>query len=102
MFDKGSFLIRVHCMDQELLEETMSKHDPAGTTLCIHSVVTTHAMRRRGVAQQMLADYIAHVRSNAPSVTLIKLLTKPTNAPLCALIFPQYLPAPQAAHRLYV
>lgn len=47
---------------EELLEETMTKHDPAGTTLCIHSVVCTHAMRRRGVAQQMLSEYIAHVK----------------------------------------
>ena len=65
----------------------MSKHDPAGTTLCIHSVVTTHAMRRRGVAQKMLAEYIAHVRAEAPSVALIKLLTKPANASLCAFAF---------------
>ena len=90
-------LTRVHAAaatgGQELLEETMSKHDPAGTTLCIHSVVTAFSMRRRGVAQQMLTDYIAHIRAEAPSVTLIKLLTKPTNAPLC----PCHPPHPPAA-----
>eukprot|EP00930_Biecheleria_cincta_P051681 TRINITY_DN36886_c0_g1_i1.p1 TRINITY_DN36886_c0_g1~~TRINITY_DN36886_c0_g1_i1.p1 ORF type:complete len:197 (+),score=36.15 TRINITY_DN36886_c0_g1_i1:29-592(+) len=67
---------------EELLEETMTKHDPIGTTLCIHSVVTAPAMRRLGVAQRMLAQYIAHVQREAPSVRLLKLLTKPYNAPL--------------------
>lgn len=78
----------------------MSKHDPAGTTLCIHSVVTTHAMRRRGVAQHMLAEYIAHVRTEAPSVALIKLLTKPMNAPLCPFPFMQTQPIAQLARLL--
>lgn len=78
----------------------MSKHDPAGTTLCIHSVVTTHAMRRRGVAQHMLAEYIAHVRTEAPSVALIKLLTKPTNAPLCPFPFEHTQPIAQLASLL--
>eukprot|EP01043_Picozoa_sp_COSAG02_P031281 COSAG02_NODE_2033_length_10056_cov_31.055539_9_plen_83_part_00 len=74
----------------------MSKHDPAGTTLCIHSVVTTREMRRRGVAQRMLADYIAHIRAEAPLVGLIKLLTKPMNAPLCPCIHLLSCPAPLA------
>ena len=87
---------------QELLEETMSKHDPGGTTLCIHSVVTTPGMRRRGVAQQMLADYIAHVRAEAPLVGLIKLLTKPMNAPLCPFIRPLSCAAPLAMQVRYL
>ena len=61
---------------EELRDETMSDHDPLGSTLCIHSVVTAAAMRRRGVAQTMLREYIAHVKSEAPTVTLVKLIAK--------------------------
>lgn len=60
----------------------MSDHDPDGTTLCIHSVVTAATMRRRGVAQSMLSQYIAHVKSEAPSVQLIKLIAKEAITPL--------------------
>lgn len=67
---------------EELRDETMSDHDPLGSTLCIHSVVTAAAMRRRGVAQTMLREYIAHLKSEAPTVTLVKLIAKEAVTPL--------------------
>lgn len=32
-----------------LTEESMATHEPAGTVLCIHSVVTAEKWRRRGI-----------------------------------------------------
>ena len=37
-----------------LTEESMSVHDPAGTTLCIHSVVVAEERRRLGLGSAML------------------------------------------------
>ena len=79
--DLLGFICATLAPTEELLEETMAGHDPAGSTLCIHSVVTAGGMRRRGVAQTMLREYIAHVRG-VGGVRLLKLLTKPYNAPL--------------------
>ena len=79
--DLLGFICATLAPTEELLEETMAGHDPAGSTLCIHSVVTAGGMRRRGVAQTMLREYIAHVRG-VGRVRLLKLLTKPYNAPL--------------------
>ena len=45
----------------ELTDESMSLHEPAGTTLCIHSVVVTESMRRQGIALWMLRSYMKQV-----------------------------------------
>ena len=37
-----------------LTEESMSAHDPAGSTLCIHSVVVAEERRRLGLGSAML------------------------------------------------
>eukprot|EP00397_Hematodinium_sp_SG-2012_P059722 GEMP01076901.1.p1 GENE.GEMP01076901.1~~GEMP01076901.1.p1 ORF type:complete len:176 (+),score=45.16 GEMP01076901.1:38-565(+) len=42
----------------ELTEETMTKHDANGATLCIHSVVVAEKHRRRKLATKMLAAYL--------------------------------------------
>jgi len=41
-----------------LTEEGMSTHEPAGTTLCIHSVVIERSLRRQGLATWMLKEYL--------------------------------------------
>ena len=40
-----------------LTHESMSKHEPDGTLLCIHSVVVDQAHRGQGLARAMLAFY---------------------------------------------
>ena len=45
----------------ELTDESMSLHEPDGTTLCIHSVVVTESMRRQGIALWMLRNYMKQV-----------------------------------------
>ncbi len=47
----------------ELTEESMSAHDPLGTTLCIHSVVIEEAYRRLGFAKAMLKEYVQRVQA---------------------------------------
>ena len=43
---------------EQLTDESMSEHEPAGTTLCIHSVVVEESLRRRGIALWMLSEYM--------------------------------------------
>ena len=39
----------------------MSGHDNEGETLCIHSLVTKEAHRRKKIATQQMAQYLVHV-----------------------------------------
>ncbi|KAI9503706.1 hypothetical protein GGI25_004586 [Coemansia spiralis] len=43
--------------------DSMSKHDPKGSTACIHSVCVSPQWQRRGVASKLLALYPDSVRS---------------------------------------
>ena len=51
-----------------LTEESMSVHDPAGTTLCIHSVVVTEERRRLGLGSAMLKARHACRMQHAPCI----------------------------------
>jgi GNAT superfamily N-acetyltransferase len=53
---------------KELTHESMYKHEPEGSLLCIHSVVVDPAMRRKGVGSAMLRDYTKQVKEEASSV----------------------------------
>jgi ribosomal protein S18 acetylase RimI-like enzyme len=64
------------CCGSTLSHETMHEHAPAGTTLCIHSVVVAAAHRRRGIASAMLRAYCTAVAALQPRVTLICLIAK--------------------------
>ena len=59
----------------------MSVHEPDGTTLCIHSVVTADAWRRKGVATWMLGQYLQKV-ADLKSVTRVLLICKEPLVPL--------------------
>ncbi|KAH3732766.1 Polyamine N-acetyltransferase 1 [Pelomyxa schiedti] len=63
----------------ELTKETMHHHDPDGTTLCIHSVVTRPSLRRHGIALWMLSQYLHHIASagSCSHVNRVCLLCKP-------------------------
>lgn len=52
------FICGTCCPGSELSHETMSGHDPAGPTLCIHSVVVDEKFRRKGYATTMLKVYV--------------------------------------------
>jgi len=66
---------------KSLTDESMSMHEPEGTTLCIHSVVVDAEKRRTGIATWMLASYLHHVHSLG-SVSRVLLICK---EPLVAL-----------------
>ncbi|RHY26424.1 hypothetical protein DYB32_007623 [Aphanomyces invadans] len=62
---------------RELEDETMSRHDPNGRYLCIHSVVMDAAYRRQGLASAMLKAYVDRIVADQPHVEAILLLCKP-------------------------
>lgn len=49
---------------KELTHESMSSHDPKGTSLCIHSVVVTREYQRKGIALSALRAYIDLIKMN--------------------------------------
>ena len=49
----------------KLTDESMSTHEPSGTTLCIHSVVTEASCRRQGVGSWMMREYNTRVTEAA-------------------------------------
>ncbi len=71
----------------ELIHESMYKHEPEGTLLCIHSVVVDPALRRRGLASKMLRAYLARLAEQggaASGVQEARLLCKDELKPLYA------------------
>ncbi|TYZ67034.1 hypothetical protein PybrP1_005971, partial [[Pythium] brassicae (nom. inval.)] len=61
---------------RELEEESMSEHDPLGITLCIHSVVVDATYRRKGLASEMLRQYVHGVVEQEEQVERIVLIAK--------------------------
>lgn len=70
------FVCGTCCPGSELSHETMSLHDPAGPTLCIHSVVVAERFRRRGYATTMLKACLERVALTQPQVRRICLIAK--------------------------
>jgi GNAT superfamily N-acetyltransferase len=46
-----------------LSHESMSSHEAAGTSVCIHSIVVKPSLRRRGIATALLREYVQRVSS---------------------------------------
>lgn len=44
-----------------LTHESMSVHDPAGTSVCVHAVCVAPAHRRKGIALGLLKEYVARL-----------------------------------------
>lgn len=61
-------------------EESMSHHEPAGSTLCIHSVVVKPTFQRQGVATKLLQHYLQMLKESG--VPKAALLCKPKLCPL--------------------
>ena len=58
----GGFVCGTRSPQDRLTHDSMSAHDPAGSSLCIHSVVVAAVHRRRGFGQTMVAAYVEHAR----------------------------------------
>ena len=59
-----------------LTHESMSEHDPSGTTLCVHSVVTCGSRRREGIGTKTLRAYCRWVATHYEDVDALLLLCK--------------------------
>ena len=54
------FVCGTRSAEPELTEESMRRHDPAGSSLCVHSVVVAPTHRRAGLGSELLARYLEH------------------------------------------
>ena len=59
-----------------LTHETMSRHDPEGGLLCVHSVCVEEGRRRQGMASRMLRAYLQMVGATSPHVHAVHLICK--------------------------
>ena len=55
------FICGTRAHGTSLTHESMEKHEPRGRLLCVHSVVVKECFRRRGVALEMLREYVRAV-----------------------------------------
>lgn len=60
---------------EHLAEESMSSHEPDGKTVCIHSVCVDTAHRRKGIALQLLKQYLANMAQLQPPATRVALIS---------------------------
>ncbi len=65
-----------------LTHESMSRHDPEGQTLCIHSVGVAAEFQRKGIARRMLKAYLQYVQQTSPQVQSVQLICKEALIPL--------------------
>ena len=70
------FVCGTCCQGSTLTHDTMTVHDPEGTTLCIHSVVVLEQYRRRGVGRWLVDAYVSAIIAEKPGIELIVLMCK--------------------------
>ena len=71
-----SYVCGTLTMADALTHESMTTHEPAGSTLCVHSVVVEGARRRKQIGTRTLRAYVRVVCERAPNVEKIVLLCK--------------------------
>ncbi|XP_038649375.1 serotonin N-acetyltransferase-like [Scyliorhinus canicula] len=76
------FVCGTRSLADHLTEKSMQVHEPAGTTVCIHSVCVDEAWRRRGVALGLLRHYVASVMQTHPALRRICLISHQHLLPL--------------------
>uniref|UniRef100_UPI00398F0370 uncharacterized protein n=1 Tax=Pristiophorus japonicus TaxID=55135 RepID=UPI00398F0370 len=69
------FVCGTRSFAEHLTERSMDVHEPAGTTVCIHSVCVDRAWRRRGIALGLLLRYVGLVLRTLPAVGRICLIS---------------------------
>ncbi|RHZ72435.1 hypothetical protein Glove_242g143 [Diversispora epigaea] len=57
------FIVSTLTTLHSLTEESMSNHEPDGKTVCIHSVCIDKQYRRRGIATDLLKEYIKRLKN---------------------------------------
>ncbi|CAG8433159.1 9560_t:CDS:2 [Diversispora eburnea] len=57
------FIVSTLTTSHFLTEESMSNHEPDGKTVCIHSVCIDKQYRRRGIATDLLKEYIERLKN---------------------------------------
>ena len=71
-----SYVCGTRVASANLTHESMAEHDPAGATLCVHSVVTEGGHRRKQIGSKTLKAYVRWVVAANPDVETIALLCK--------------------------
>ena len=61
---------------ESLTHDSMSVHEPEGTTLCIHSVCVDELQRRKKVGTKMLSAYLKYTQASSPSTKEARLICK--------------------------
>ncbi|KAF9163817.1 hypothetical protein DFQ26_002112 [Actinomortierella ambigua] len=59
--DLIGYIVSTQASGETLTHHSMSHHDPAGDSVCIHSVCIARAFQRRGYALRMLDAYLAYL-----------------------------------------
>ena len=72
-----SFVCGTLTNDGTITAQSMSTHEPTGTTLCIHSVVVSPELRRQGVGTSMLNAFVALVAEKAHAHRILLLCKRP-------------------------
>ncbi|KAF5383465.1 hypothetical protein D9757_006074 [Collybiopsis confluens] len=57
------FVCGTRASGSTLTHESMSRHDPEGSAVCIHSVCVAESHRRQGVALALLKEYAERIRN---------------------------------------
>lgn len=77
------FVCSTRAHRDKLTHESMGEHYPDGSSVCIHSVCVDAAHRRKGIALNLLKDYLKHViPSLNPPAKKVLLISKEKLLPL--------------------
>lgn len=79
------FIVSTAAHSETLEEESMSKHEPGGQSVCIHSVVVDAAWRRRGLARSMVQAYVEAVATDMKRCGSVRRMLLLSHAPLLGL-----------------
>ncbi|XP_045157930.2 uncharacterized protein LOC123524090 [Mercenaria mercenaria] len=80
--DLVGFICATRYHGKELTHESMNMHIPNGESVCIHSVVVRKDQRRKGIALQMLQEFVERVKAEQVDVARILLICKSNLIPL--------------------
>ncbi|KIY52200.1 acyl-CoA N-acyltransferase, partial [Fistulina hepatica ATCC 64428] len=68
--------------DTSLSHESMSRHVPGSGSVCIHSVCVASIHRKKGIASQLLREYLARLRDSPANYERILLISHEELIPL--------------------
>ncbi|KAF9355591.1 hypothetical protein BGX26_006368 [Mortierella sp. AD094] len=75
------YIVSTQSSEDHLTHASMSLHDPKGRSVCIHSVCVAGAYQRRGIASEMLKEYLKHLHSINADIATGSLAGEPTLPP---------------------